>query len=1034
MRKTKLINKQSIFICLLFFISISVYSQNTITGIVTSADDDQPIPGANIIVKGTSNGVSTDFDGLFKLENVSSKDVLLISFIGYKPVEVTVGSQTQINIKLETDYQALDEVVVVGYGTQEARKVSGAISSVSSEDMESINTPTLDNALQGRSSGLHISSASGEPGAETRIRIRGSNSIQGNNEPLIVLDGFPLDNETIPGGGLDASSSSSLSFINMDDVESIEVLKDASATSIYGSRGANGVILITSKEGKEGKVSINLSSETFTSQAAEYSDMMSSPDYADWGNSVGRWDPPQDNTKPTTVWIDKILQTSFGQNHNLSVDGGSKNNQYRISGSYSDWDGIVIGTGFERATLRANLNNKISDKLSLTTNLNYIVQDTDRAAGSNGTAISAGGIIFNALRASPLISEDELEDDPFPVDGLDVPSNPLKQITGDTDNQDTKIIVANITGNYKFTKDLDLTFRAGTTSNSSVRERFMNSETPAGYRVNGRGILINTSLTTFVAESFLTYKKKLGRHSINTVAGGSYQSTVYKSNFINATDFPFQSNGIYGMSFANEVVSNNYTRTDRELQSAFVRANYDYKSKYLVSFSGRLDGSSVFTESNKYAFFPSVSAAWRIKAEPFMQNIKAISNLKLRGGYGETGSQAIQPYQSIAQYNIANYVNGNNEVSGARPVNMGNADLKWETTEQINVGLDLGLLKGRIGLSVDLYEKTTTDLLLPFALPGSAGYNSTIVNRGSIGNKGFEITLSGTPVKTKNFRWKTNFNYSSNKSEVLDLGGLDFIPGPILDNNFMNEAVTGQFVGEAVSVFYGYELDGLIQPEDFDDQGNPTFPMLSQVQTLGAWKYKDQLTVDTDGDGVPDAGDGNITANDRVIIGDPNPDFTFGFNNDFTYKNFSLNVFIQGSYGNELFNAGDIYIGKGYNNWNNTDEWYQNRWTEENQHNNTKYPSSIVNSTIKPTSAAIEDGSYVRLKNVSLRYNVPVKSLKKIQSLQLYGSATNLLTITNYSGADPEVNLFGNRDDAVGIDYFAYPQATTITIGLKLGL
>lgn len=1026
------IKEITLLLCLMLFSGITYAQNKVVTGKVIS--EGIGLPGATVVVKGTSKGSITNFDGEFSIANVKIGATIVISYIGYLTEEVVFKDESTITVNLIEDFAKLEEVVVVGYGTQEARKVSGAISSVSAEDIASINTPTLETALQGRSTGLQISSVSGEPGAETRIRIRGNNSISGNNEPLIVLDGFPLDNSSIPGGGLDASNSGPLSFINMDDVESVEVLKDASATSIYGSRGANGVILITTKKGGQGKPVVNISVETFVTNAADYPDMMSSPDYAEWGNETGRFDPPQDTNQPTTVWIDKVLQSSFGQNVNLSVAGGSSDNKYRISGSYSDYGGVIIGTGFERATVRANLNNKINDKLTLTTNLNYSVTDTKRAAGSNGTAVSAGGIIFNALRASPLIDEDEIGDDEFPVDGIDVPTNPLKQITGDIDNENSKVILANFTANYKFNNDLNLTVQAGTNSKTGIRERFLSSETPAGFRVNGQGRLYNSSNTTNLIESYLTYKKRLGRHNINTVLGASYQKTITKLSNLTAVDFPFEGLGVYGLSFANQVLVNSYTRTDREIQSAFFRANYDYKSKYLVSFSGRLDGSSVFTESNKYAFFPSVSAAWRVSAEEFMQGVKAISSLKIRGGYGETGSQAIQPYQSIAQYSVANYVNGDLEASGARPTVMGNSDLKWETTEQFNAGLDLGLFKNRIELSVDYYDKKTRDLLLPFQLPGSAGYQSIIINRGSVGNKGIEVSLSGMPVRGKTFRWKTNLNYSANRSKVLDLGGLDFVPGPILDNNFLNEPISGQFLNNPLSVFYGYELDGLIQAEDFDQDGNPTFATLSGVETLGSTKYKDQLTVDTDGDGIPDAGDGLITADDRVIIGDPNPDFHFGFNNDFVYKNFTLNVFIQGAYGNELFNAGNIYIGKGYNRWNNTAEWYANRWTPENPHNDVRYPSTIGNSTIKATEAVIEDGSYVRLKNVSLRYNVPLKEVERIRSLTVYFTATNLLTFTNYSGADPEVNLFGNSDDAIGVDFFAYPQTTTMTFGVKLGL
>jgi hypothetical protein len=405
-----------------------------------------------------------------------------------------------------------------------------------------------------------------------------------------------------------------------------------------------------------------------------------------------------------------------------------------------------------------------------------------------------------------------------------------------------------------------------------------------------------------------------------------------------------------------------------------------------------------------------------------MENVKSISLLKIRAGYGLTGSQAIQPYQSIPQYGVSNYLSGNTVIAGVAPQVMGNANLKWETTRQLSAGLDVQFVK-RFEVSFDYYIKTIRDLLLPFQLPGSAGYASYTANRGSLENRGIELTLSGKVIQDRNLAWTTNLNVSRNRSKILNLGGLPYVPGPILDNNWVRENITGQFVGQPLSEFYGYQVSGLIQPKDFDQNGNPTFPLFNNIQTLGYWKFKDQNK------------DGVVNANDRVFLGDPNPKFYFGFNNDITYKNFSVNLFFQGSYGGKVFNATDIYIGGGYTAYNNfSADWYEHRWTPENPHNNIKYPSGSVWNYFKPTNINVEDGSYVRLKNLSVRYKIPLANNKDIQSIEVYVTGTNLLTWTKYSGMDPEVNLFGNRDDAIGVDFFQYPQSKVYTVGIRIGL
>lgn len=556
----------------------------------------------------------------------------------------------------------------------------------------------------------------------------------------------------------------------------------------------------------------------------------------------------------------------------------------------------------------------------------------------------------------------------------------------------------------------------------SNRERYFGRLTGTGFRYDGRAILNNGKTNNYLFEAYGTYDKAFNLHNLNLVMGASYQQNISKSVFNAVNSFLSDGLGIYAMGSGLAADVYNYTRVDREIQSYFFRVNYDFNSKYIFTASGRVDGSSVFAQENKYAFFPAAAFAWRVNEESFMQNVDFISELRFRAGYGMTGNQAIRPYESIAQFGFANYLIGDTEISGVFPSVMGNSTLRWETTEQLNTGFDLRVMQGRVGLVMDYYIKTTRDLLLPFQLPSSAGFRSITTNRGELENRGLEITLSGDIVRGREFGWTSNLNYSRNRSKVLDLGGLDFIPGPRVDNNFINENITGQYVGEPFSTFIGYNHIGLIQFHDFTVNGDPLFAALSDQTTVGMQKWEDLNH------------DGIVNAEDRLFLGDPNPKFYFGFNNDFTYKNFSLNVFINGQYGNKVFNIVPIYIGTGYTIYNNTLEWWENRWTLENQHNDPRYPRRNAQNTFRPANTYVEDGSFVRLRNVSLRYDIPFKSTQTIRSLQIYVSGTNLITLTNYSGMDPEVNLFGNRDDAIGVDFFAYPQTRTFTLGLRLGV
>ncbi len=1013
-----------IAVCLMF-LSGMLQAQIVVTGTVRDGQTGETLPGANVVIEGTTRGVITDIQGNFTIDVPRSNTVLLVSFIGYNQQRIPLQGLTRLEIELYPDVTALDEVVVIGYGTVDARKVAGSISTISSEQLTQVNTSSVDLALQGRAAGLQVAATSGEANTEVRIRIRGSNSISGDNQPLIVVDGFPIFVEnTLSGQG--QPNESALSFLNMEDVASIEVLKDASATAIYGSRGANGVLLITTKQGSAGRASVEVTVDNFYNTLPVWPAMMSGPQFAEWGNERGKWTGGPINTDTiTTNWMNRISQTAYGQNVNMSVSGGTRDNRYLVSGSFRNLEGAIIGSAYKRGTLRANLNNRLSDKFSLASTLNYShsFSDYNDAPDGSGTNVAT---IFAALRASPLRPAADVieEEDPFVLDeAFPRPSNPVLNVISVHDRIDSRSLNLNLALDMNLIKNLKFTIRGGNSFSFKNRERY-NGRKTSGYLYNGRAYKDNQYSTNYLFEAFGTYNINLNSHNINFVMGGSYQYNLRKSDATYVDDFLSDGLGIYGLGIGSIARTYNYIRVDREIQSAFFRGNYDFASKYILTFSGRVDGSSVFAANNKYAFFPSVGVAWRINEEAFLSNADFLDELRVRVGYGETGNQAISPYASIAQYSGGqNYLIGNTEVPGVALSVMGNNDLRWETTQQVNAGLDVKVVKSRIGLSVDYYKKTTRDLLIPFRLPASVGYSTVTINNGVLQNEGFEISLSGLAVKTANFSWNTNLNFSRNQSLVVDLGDdLDFLPGPILNVHFMSQFVSGQFVGQPFSMYYGYLHTGLTQYHDFDVLGNPLFAQIGANRGVGEIKFKDLN------------GDHNITADDRTFLGDPNPDFHFGLNNDFSYKNFSLNMFWMGSVGNNLLNATYARLGTGKSSYNQYEDWYLNRWTNENQHNNSRYPRFTTGDMDQAANTFIEDGSYIRLKNLSVRYDVPVSSAKFFRTVQLSLSGTNLLTFTGYSGPDPEVNFRGNRDDAIGIDFFAYPSVKTFTFGVKLGL
>jgi TonB-linked SusC/RagA family outer membrane protein len=1015
----RVLNKLWVPIFLFFCFSAFSQTGKTVTGTVTSPDG-QPLPGASIVQKGTNNGVQSDFDGNYQIQLASGSGVLVFSYVGFTTKEEIVGNRNSIDVVLEEDAQNLDEVVVIGYGSQKKSDITGSVASVGSEDLEKAVFNSVDQVLQGRSSGVLVTSASGEPGAPASIRIRGNNSISGDNSPLYVVDGIPI---------------SGTPNFNPQEIENLEVLKDASATAIYGSRGANGVILITTKRGETGETSFDFYTNISYSTIDTPYEVLSGQDYAEYRNeanaALGNALPfpnPEQYEGQGFDWFDEIVRTGLRQEYGLNISGGSENTRFFVSGNLLDDKGVIKGSKFKRGSVRVNLDmDALNDKLNLKFSLNGTHTQNFRSVTDNRAFPSGGGPIFNALFSEPIVPS--LDFSGFTGENQQF-INPYLEVTEQDDRDFITNLLGNMEATFKITDNLSYTFNGGLNYRLRTRDIFTPSNVGSGILPNAVGSSSNSRAYDYIVSNYLTFADEFGEnHEFSATLGAEYSEFNNYGASLSVNDFDIQLLGFdnFGVATGIPVVGSN--RSQSILQSGFTRFNYSFKNKYLLTATVRADGSSRFAENEKWGYFPSAAVGWRISEEDFLKESNTISNLKLRGSWGETGSQAIAPYQSLSRYGTTTYSIGNAPTLAFTPQSVANPNLKWETTEQKNLGLDLGLFRNRLNFTFDYFVKTTKDLLQSVQIPSQSGFGGALVNFGSIENKGIELNLDALVVNAKDFQWNSSLNYTSYKTEVLELGGAEEIFGPGFSINVFGNGHIYR-PGEEFGQFFGLNAIGLIQESDFDTGGNPTFPVFRNDTQLGHWKFED-----VNGDGV-------ITNDDRKVIGNPNPDFLFGWNNDFTYKNLTLNVFIQGSIGNDLYNPLRTTLSSGFFNneayKNQTVEWYENRWTPQNPTNDIRFPS--INS-VAPAVAnyMVEDGSYIRFRNISLRYNVPLPDRIGLTSLQVFATGTNLITITDYSGFDPEVSSLdadtirpNNSGLAPGVDLGAYPRPKTITFGVNL--
>ena len=988
-------------VCLAVLMTPSIgWTQSVvITGRVTGAADNAPLPGTSVSLKGTTTGTTTDAEGNYRLTLANQANAtLVISSVGYVAQEIAVGNQSVVNAALVVDSRQLDEVVVVGYGTVRKSDLTGSLAQVKAKELNAFPATNVLQALSGRAPGVQVTQNTGAPGAGISVRIRGTNSIQGSNEPLYVVDGFP-------------TSGSNPTIINNTDIESIEILKDASATAIYGSRGANGVVLITTKQGKSGKMQVDYEGSYSTQTLRKKLDLMNAREYATFYNEQATTDKVTPYFTQAQIdgfgegfdWQNLIFRKAPMQTHNLTISGGNEKTRYSVGGSIFNQQGIVIGSDYKRYSLRANISSDVSRKLNLSYGATLTKITTSRQNSGGGNR--GGSLISAAISAPPTLTPYN-EDGSYRVLATAYPfisnvlTNPLNYIYQSSDDVDANRVLANAALTFKPFDGLAIKISGGIENSddrtdSYTTTKFVNSQ--------GSASVSSTRGMSLLSENTISYIKTVAvKHSISAVAGFTYQDFLSKS--LNASGVGFLSDitetANLGSAATPGIPGTGYSLST--LLSYLGRVNYSYNNKYLATISFRADGSSKYSEGNKWGYFPSGALAWRVSEEEFMKNVPFITDLKARASWGLTGSQAIGAYATLNNLSAGKTVFDDALYNTFAPGTQLPGNLKWETTEQTDFGIDAGFLGNRFRLTLDYYIKHTRDLLNTVQLPSGFGFTSTIRNVGEIQNKGLEIGLEAR-ILDKAFKWDVNGNISFNRSKVVKLNGGQDILGGSVGVTLISDAANLLREGQPMSVFYGYVENG------YTEQGKV--------------KY-----VDQNGDNV-------INQLDKTIIGNPNPDFIYGFNSAMSFRGFDLTFFVQGTQGNNLVNVSSINNTLDYGfGLNMPREVLYNHWTPTNT--TAKYPVISRANSYNYSDRFVEDGSYLRLRNIQLAYNLPLQKMgvNWMRTAQVYASGQNLLTLTKYSWWDPETNSQGGANAiGQGIDHYSYPTSKSVTFGLRVG-
>jgi len=975
-------------------------------------ENGQPLPGATVVVKGTSSYALTDTDGNFSIAPAKQLPfTLAVNFVGYKTQEIEIyeldGEPAEVFLKNDN---ILDAVVVVGYGTQKKSELTGAIATVP-ENILKQPISSVDRALQGAVTGVQVVQTSGQPGGGVSIRIRGGSSIQGGNEPLYVIDGFPVYNTSTTTGAITGAEVNPLSAINPADIESIEVLKDASATAIYGSRGANGVIIITTRKGSEDKNTITYEGTYGVQDLRKKIDVLNAPQFASLRNDAlydsnpagGRYQyltqDQIDQLDEGTDWQGEAFEQAPIQNHQLSFNGGNSKTRYSLSGSYFDQGGIIRNTGFERYSTRINLETKATDRLTL--GLNLSGSKTDAKVAPNG--------IVSALLTMPPTATVYQEDGSYTLRNPfeNIFSNPIASLNEQINEAKTQRLLGTTFAEYSILEGLSLKVQFGTDVINTKEYNYIPSTIYEGVSTGGSATLGVLNSTSWLNENTLTYSRSFGKHAVNTVVGFTQQE--YEREIVRTGAQGFVTDDVTYNSLQDGSITvrpySNFTKW--ALLSYLGRVNYNYDGRLFLTASLRADGSSRFGKNNKWGYFPSAALSWNLSKEDFFSSLSStFSNLKLRASYGATGNQEIGEYQSLATLRSLTYLFGGALATGFTPNGIANSDLGWETTNQVDAGFDVGLLHNRVSLTFDVYYKKTDDLLLNVEIPWTSGQATSLQNFGSVENRGLELGINTVNLEGA-VTWSTTLNFSLNRNEVVSIGsGSD----SYLSGNYIVK------VGQPLGSYYATVTDGILQSGEEATKG---------VFTGSATpKAGDRLYKDISGDGR------FTTAADRTIIGNAQPDYIFSIGNNLSWNGFDLSFLFQGAVGNEILNANKQQL-ELFNGQQNASTSALDRWTESNP--STTMPRAKLDPAPVFSDRFIEDGSFVRLKALSFGYSLPKSVLDKIKlsNLRVFVVGQNLLTWTNYTGFDPEVTS-GNNTVSQGTDAGIYPVSRTISGGLSV--
>ena len=1012
--------------CLFLFVSFWGNAQTMVTGKVTSSEDGSPLPGVSITIKGTTKGTSTDEKGTYKIA-VPANSTLQASFIGFTDAEQVVGNRSVVDFTLTSDVKSLNEVVVTGYGSQIKRDLTGNIVKIKSSEIEDMPVTTFEQSIQGKAAGVQINQGTGKLAQGIQVRVRGQSSVSASNEPLYVLDGIPLTQGDLSSNGGDTNP---LVDINPQDIESIEILKDASAGAIYGARAANGVVLITTKRGKSGATKITFGMQYGKSKPTNILKFLNTKQYMDFyriaaanSDAIDGYNvkDPDSYTaymesffetqslgtlgtanQADTDWGSLAFQNAPSKQYDLNLSGGSDKTTFFISGQLLDQTGILLGNAFNRYTGRMNLNHKVSERLNIGMNMSVARSLNERVSGDRQ--------FDNPLQLVALPPMTPATD---PTTGLPTGTPPgdisipvyyngMINIGNAYYNTTVHRNISSVYGEYTLLKGLRFRTEFALDLLNQQEEQYYNSKTQRNFGAPlGYGFNRFVRVENYNTNNYFVYDNVFGKHGINATAGLSYQNSQTKTSSAEGKDFP--SDAYRMIASAARKTDASSSQSDYRFASYFTRLNYKFNDKYLLGLSARIDGSSRFGADNRYGFFPAVSAGWVLSEESFLKNIELISFLKLRASWGKTGNAEIGNFPQLGLFTgDAGY----GTLPGQRPSQLANPSLGWESTQQIDIGLDFGILKNRINGEIDYYEKNTTGLLLNVNVPGTTGFATQVKNVGALTNKGFEFVLNTDNLVGK-FKWKTSLNASTNKNKITDLQG-QVIEGGLAN---MSRAVEGQPLG----TFFTVEYAG-VDPANGD--------ALFYKNTKNPDGSLDRTTTKT------------YSQAQRVVIGSPLPKWVAGVTNTFSYKGFELSVFLNGVFGNKLnfYGVGRFSSANGRFEDNQTVNQLA-AWTPQNTNTNVPQARLFFNNGAQASSRFIEDGSFVRLRNVTFAYNLPKSLISKVKlsNVRLYVTGQNLLTFTKYSGWDPEVNA----DDvvsniALGYDFYTTPQAKTFMGGLNI--